>query len=121
MSIGAMGFEQDTMVMQEESILRAGFPYALSTLAVASAGIYVMVTMTGTATLVAGIALTLLGSYATFGVIGTGLNSRNAAEFRANVLTGMFTGVAAGLADTARIIAQVVIQKLILGLLENRG
>ncbi|PCI94408.1 hypothetical protein COB11_03900 [Candidatus Aerophobetes bacterium] len=120
MSIQTMNPEQDALMMDEASNFWAAAPYVTGTLAVSGSGIYVMATMTGTAALVSGIALTLIGAYATFGVIGAAVNSKNPIHFSQNVMKGIGTGVVVGLADTARMIAQVVIQRLVIDWMSNR-
>ncbi|MCH9630333.1 MAG: hypothetical protein S4CHLAM37_03290 [Chlamydiia bacterium] len=120
MSIQAMNPEQDALMMDEASNFWAAAPYVAGTLAVSGSGVYVMATITGTAALVSGIALTLIGAYATFGVVGAAINSKNPTHFSQNVMKGIGTGVVVGFADTARMIAQVVIQKLIIDFMNSR-
>jgi hypothetical protein len=106
---------------QEPTIFRSALPCGVGSLTVAGVGVAVSLAAAGsTITLVTGLALATIGAYAFFGVVITAVGSRNAADFQANVWTGMTTAAGTGLAELVRHAVRVAIEEGIKSLFNSK-
>lgn len=98
------------------STFNAAIPYAIGSLSLGTMGLVVCMSATGTAAIVMGVVLALLGSYAFIGVVTCGLVHTGDPEgFEANVGKFMMTAASAALADVIASVAKMVLLNLIFG------
>ena len=97
-----------------ESTYNVAIPYAVTSLAIGTAGAVIAFASTSTAAAVSGVALALIGAYAFIGVVVCAMhNSNSPTAFKRDLGPTLLTFAGTAIADLIHIVAKVVIIDLV--------